>query len=204
MDRRSTLKWVLAASASMPFAPQFGFAKNNHAVKRPAVGYGTDPDLLKVHVPGDVWPLTLNQSQRNTTRALCEVVVPGSGAVNVVDFIDEWISAPYPVQRKDRTMIVGGLAWVEAEALRRFGKPFERLDAAQYRALCDDVCSLPDAKPAFTEAARFFARFRDLTAGGYYSSAAGRQDLGYIGNTPTVTFAPPPPELLRKLGLEPS
>jgi hypothetical protein len=40
-----------------------------------------------------------------------------------------------------------------------------------------------------------------LTAGGYYSTVAGRKDLQYIGNVPLTTFAGPPLALLQKLGL---
>jgi hypothetical protein len=42
-----------------------------------------------------------------------------------------------------------------------------------------------------------------LTAGGYYSTAAGRKDLQYIGNVPLKSFEGPPLELLQKLGLSP-
>ena len=51
------------------------------------------------------------------------------------------------------------------------------------------------------EAALFFARYRDLTAAGFYSAPVGRKDLGYIGNVPLKSFDGPPPELLRKLNL---
>ena len=60
---------------------------------------------------------------------------------------------------------------------------------------------VPQAKPEFLEAARFFARFRDLTTGGFYSSPQGRADLRYIGNTPLPRFDGPPLEVLKKVGL---
>jgi len=69
--------------------------------------------------------------------------------------------------------------------------------------ICDDICFEQNAKPAFAQAAKFFTRYRDLTAGGYYSSAAGRKDLQYIGNVPLKSFDGPPLALLQKLGLGP-
>ena len=51
------------------------------------------------------------------------------------------------------------------------------------------------------DAARFFALYRDLTAGAFYSSPAGRKDLRYIGNVPLASFDGPPPALLETLGL---
>ncbi|HYP15660.1 MAG TPA: hypothetical protein VEQ65_00505, partial [Opitutus sp.] len=58
-----------------------------------------------------------------------------------------------------------------------------------------------NAKPEFKQPAAFFARFRDLTAGGFYTTPQGMKDLGYIGNVPLPSFDGPPPELLKKLGL---
>src|SRR5205814_8086851 len=51
------------------------------------------------------------------------------------------------------------------------------------------------------DAARSFALYRDLTAGGFHSTPVGRKDLGYIGNVPLARFDGPPPELLKKLNL---
>jgi hypothetical protein len=51
------------------------------------------------------------------------------------------------------------------------------------------------------DAARFFALFRDLTAGGFYTTPVGRNDLSYVGNVPLTRFDGPDAELLRKLGL---
>jgi hypothetical protein len=45
------------------------------------------------------------------------------------------------------------------------------------------------------------ARYRDLTAGGFYTTPAGRKDLEYIGNVPLTRFDGPPPALLGALGL---
>jgi hypothetical protein len=75
------------------------------------------------------------------------------------------------------------------------------LSPAQKAAICDDICYLPRAKPAFQEAAKFFATFRDLTAGGFYTTPAGSKDLRYIGNVALERFDGPPAEVLRKVGL---
>jgi len=121
--------------------------------------------------------------------------------VGVVDFLDEWISAPYPAQVADRGIVLPGLAWIDGESARRFGRAFAELDAAQQASIGDDICHAATAKPEFREAARFFATYRDLTAGGFYTTPQGRQDLRYVGNMPLATFDGPPPEVLRKVGL---
>ena len=97
--------------------------------------------------------------------------------------------------------MLGGFAWLDSEAARRFEKAFVELDSAARHAICDDICDEFRAEIALRDAARFFALYRDLTAGGFYSSPAGRKDLQYIGNVPLVNFDGPPPELLKSLGL---
>jgi hypothetical protein len=210
MDRRETIKWMLAAAASVPLLNQRATSADVPAgVAEDAHGYGTDPDLTKNYLPGDLWPLLLTPAQRRTASALCDVIIPqdasspAASAVGVVDFIAEWVSAPYPIQERDRPLILQGLTWIDTEAGRRFARDFAAASSAQQRSICDDICLEQKAKPVFAEAAKFFARYRDLTAGGFYSTRAGRQDLQYIGNVPLASFDGPPLALLHKLGLTP-
>jgi Gluconate 2-dehydrogenase subunit 3 len=95
------------------------------------------------------------------------------------------------------------LAWMDAEALLRFEKYFAELTESQQHAICDDICYEPNALPKFARAAGFFARYRDLTVGAFYSTPPGWKDIGYIGNVPLTKFEGPPAELLQKLGLGP-
>ena len=218
MDRRTSIKWVLGAAVALPLVdPPFAAgavqgagptgAGDAAAGSATAKGYGTDPDLLKAYRPGDAWPLTLTAAQRRTTGVLCDIIIPqdahspSASSVGVVDFLDEWISAPYPAHRLDRKLMLDGLAWLEAHSAERFGKPFTDLTAERQAAICDDICYLPKAAPQYRQAAVFFARFRDLTAGGFYTTPLGRTDIGFVGNVPRATFDGPPLEVLRKVGL---
>jgi hypothetical protein len=202
LDRRTAIKWMLAASAGAALARR-GAGASTPAEK----GYGRDPVLNKTYAPGDCWPLTFTTHQRRTAAALCAVIIPAEDAapsaadLKVHDFIDEWISAPYPEQVETRQPILDGLAWIDTEAQRRFGRDFAVLDADQSAAICRDICHAPEAKPEFAAAAAFFALFRDLTAGGFYSTPAGMKDIGYVGNMPLIEFKGPPPEVLKHLGL---
>jgi hypothetical protein len=208
MDRRATIKWMFAAAATAP-SLQFSFAGDAAARDVPAnqKGYGTDPDLMKEWKPGGPWPLTLSAAARLTTAALCDLIIPAddhspaASSVGVVDFIDEWISAPYPQQRGDREIVLPGLIWIEAEALRRCGKTFVAADPAQKAAIADDICSANKAASQFQAAAKFFAKFRDLTAGGFYTTPVGWKDLGYVGNVSLEKFDGPPLEAMKKAGV---
>ena len=204
LDRRTAIKWMMAAAATVALIDRLPLGA------APAVGpagYGTDPDLTKPYHPGDYWPLTFTAEQRRTATALCDVIIPAdatspaASAVGVPDFIDEWISAPYPTQVRDRAVVLEGLAWMDNEARRRFGRSFADLDVPRQRTICDDICYAPEAGAAFKTAAGFFNRYRDLTSGGFYTTPVGMKDIGYVGNVPTPTFAGPPPEALKHLGL---
>jgi hypothetical protein len=205
IDRRTAIKWMATAAAAVAIMDQANFAAD--ATKAPGIGYGSDPDLLKTYKPGDLWPLTFNDTQRRAATALCDVIIPADNVspapskLGVPDFIDEWISAPYPGHDNDKKTVVEGLAWLDAESQKRFNNDFADLVLRQKTAVCDDICSFGKAKPEFKKAAGFFRKFRDLTAGGFYSTPEGMKDIGYVGNVPLATFDGPPPEVLKKLGL---
>ena len=210
MDRRQAIKWMMTAAATGVLLERDAFgATANQAAKsgsQAATGYGSDPDLLKTYKPGELWPLTFNDTQRATAATLCDIIIPaddkgpGAKALRVHEFIDEWISAPYPGHADDRKLVVEGIEWIEAESRKRFQNGFVNLVTRQRNAICDDICFRPKAKPEFSQAARFFSRYRDLTAGGYYSTPEGMKDIGYTGNIPMEKFAVPT-EVLKKLGL---
>jgi hypothetical protein len=202
MDRRTSIKWVLAASAAWPLSAQHAARADSAPTAR---GYGTDPNLLAVYHPGELWPLTFTAAQRRLAGILADIIIPAdehspsASSVGVVEFIDEWVSAPYPASQRDRPVVLGGFMWLNDEAARRFGKGFSDLAATEQRGICDDICYESSSK--WRDAARFFALYRDLTAGGFYTTPVGRKDLGYIGNVPLAGFDGPPPELLKKLNL---
>jgi hypothetical protein len=216
MDRRTTIKWVMSASTAWPL---IGSARDDsvradsaRADSAPSAmpaarGYGTDPTLTRNYMPGELWPLTLTAAQRRLAGILADIIIPAddhspsASAVGVVEFIDEWVSAPYPANLKDRRIVLGGFTWLDAEAARRFGKAFSELDSAGQHRICDDICDESRTAASRRAAARFFSRYRDLTAGGFYSTPAGRKDLNYIGNVPFAGNDGPPPALLKTLNL---
>ena len=68
MDRRRAVQWMLSAvaAASAVGVPSTSFGDASVTRHIPvAKGYGTDPDLVKLYKPGDLWPLTLTETQRS-------------------------------------------------------------------------------------------------------------------------------------------
>lgn len=201
MDRRESIKWMLAATATVSALNHASFG----AVPVTSLSIGTDPNLVYPVVP---WSRTLTPEQLRIVSALCDVIIPedshspSASAVGVPDFLDEWVSAPYPEQQSDREQIFEGLAWLNSESKRRYDREFAQLSVPQKHELCDEICSLPKAKPELQKAALFFAKFRNLTAGGFYTTKEGMKDIQYIGNTPLQAFRGPPPEVLAHLKLD--
>ncbi len=207
MDRRAAIQWMLTAAASTALSDTAVLAADGAAKPVAAKGYGPDPVMVKNYLPGDVWPLTLTETQRSTARALCDVIIPaddqspGASAVGVPDFIDEWISSPYPAQAGDRRTVLEGLKWIDGEAQRRFGKRFAGLTIDEQTAICADLANPAKGDAGYKRMAPFFKRYRDLTAGGYYTTPEGMKAIGYVGNVPSSSFEGPPLEALKHVGL---
>lgn len=210
-DRRETLSWLLRALA-LGAAPIPAVDAAGASLRRPASerrpeagsaagqGYGRDPNLLHPHV---TWPLTFTASQKGAVARLADVFLPEHGAtpaasvLGVPDFIDEWVSAPYPQQREDRAILLEGLADLERHA----GAPVHALDVKAAEDLVEGLQRRAAAGGA--SEARFFKRFRRICLIGYYTTPTGVAELGYIGYQPSARFAGPPPQVLARLGIEP-
>jgi len=216
MDRRHALKIMAIAAATPALAscePEDGATAGEGGAAAPAPvsnpkakGNAWDPDLVNPSVP---WDRTLTPDELESLASLCDVIMPAderspaASTLGAQDFIDEWVSAPYDGNRRDEVVVRGGLLWMDQEAASRFGegKRFRDLTQEQKEAICDDICYAEDAQEGFEAAARFFAKVRDLTATAVWTTEEGMRDLQYIGNTPLAAWGPPPPEVLRHLGL---
>ena len=196
LTRRDALKRVIGLSVALSALDLPAFAQTG------ARGIGTDPNLLKKEIP---WPRVLTDAEKRTVAALADLIIPAdehgpaASAVGVPDFIDEWVSAPYEQQERDLKTIRAGLAWIDGEAGRRFGKGFAGTAPEQQTAILDDI--VKEGTEARKQAHAFFTLFRDRAAGGYYSTPEGWKAIGYVGNVPMVEFPGPPPEVMKHLGL---
>jgi hypothetical protein len=207
VDRRTTLRWFVAAAAAGQLAACGEQAKGLSwpevtAIK--AKGIGKDPVLDPAVVP---WPLTLSRAELLAAAALADVILPAEGeapsasAVGVPAFIDEWVSAPYPSQHADRQLIIPGLAWLDDESRMRNKAPFAVADEAGRKAIVDDIAWSGRVKAGLEKHAQFFGRMRALTLGAYFTSREGWKDIGYLGNTPVASgpYPGPTPEAIEHI-----
>ncbi|QJR80165.1 gluconate 2-dehydrogenase subunit 3 family protein [Alteromonas pelagimontana] len=227
LSRRESLKWmgILAASAALPglaacsdntavAATQAGHWPELSLAPVTAKGYGKDPNLI---IPPETpWPRTLTPAQLTTVAVLSDILVPKDGnvpsasQVNVPDVVDEWVSAPYASQQRDRITILSALAWIDDEAELRFQKPFTKLSSAQQTAIIDDIAYENAKTPEqFQRIATAFSRFRSLVLAAFFCSPEGTKDIGYLGNVAIAGDYPGPTEeakqhldkMLQELGL---
>ncbi|WP_286233540.1 gluconate 2-dehydrogenase subunit 3 family protein [Thalassotalea sediminis] len=226
LSRRESLKWLGALSASSLIPAGVAFAVETELTKGighwptlklspiTAKGYGKDPNLIIP--PKSPWPKTLTQSQLNLVATLSDILVPREGEVpsgsevGVPDVVDEWVSAPYSRQQRDRTTILSTLLWIGDEAKLRFGKTFNELSSAEQLMIIDDIAYDKNVKnEEFAQIIPAFSRFRSLVLAAFFSSPAGMKDIGYIGNVPIMGDYPGPTkeamvhleQVVKKLGL---
>lgn len=147
-------------------------------------------------------PQFFTPQEWRTVRILADLVIPAddkSGSATdaqAPEFMDFMLNEAS--ETRQRTMR-DGLAWLDAEATRRFDAPFAELQPAQQHAILDDIAWPDRADSAMQDGVRWFNGFRDLTAAGFFSSRIGYADLDYIGNTWETEWHGCPEPALRKL-----
>ena len=138
-----------------------------------------------------------------TVRILVDMIIPrdersGSATeARVPEFMDFTMTDRPRYQQRMRE----GLAWIDAESNRRFGKAFADAGATQREAILNDIAWPSRAPAPMKEGVDFFNGFRDLTASGYWSSEIGVKDLRYMGNVFNPNWNGCPPAALKKLGV---
>jgi hypothetical protein len=217
-SRRAALRLIGAAPLGVGFGLTAAEAllAGEHAAK-----------ALRAAARGQAYkPRFFTAHEWRTVRVLVDLILPadersgGATDAGVPEFMDFLMTDPMEEDRSRearQTAMRGGLAWIDAESRRRFGRTFVECAEAERRALLDDIAYAKDEEEDEDEeetpdprdrrvrlrhGPSFFHSFRDLTASGFWSSRMGVEDLGYVGNTFVAEWKGPPPEVLRKLGLE--
>ncbi len=186
IDRRTALAWigvVGAATAVGAGVVVYGPKMGGERITR---GYGTDPKLAKPEKAP--WSRIMIPAQLQTAAILADFILPASGgapsasSLGVPDFIDEWVSAPYPDQLKDRPVVLNGLNGLSTHVLQA---------GASARAAA--LSALQASKDPVAHA--FWKKFRRLTIGAYYTTPEGFKDIGYIGNVARASDPGPSAEV---------
>lgn len=143
----------------------------------------------------------LNDHEFKTIQALSQWIIPpdekskGGIEAGTAEFIDV-MSAAEP---KLAAVFTGGVAWLDHEMQKRHGKAFLDCTQAQQKAMLDQIAWREKAPAELKPGAAFFALMRSWTVDAFYSSKAGIDDLGYIGNTALAEFNGCPEEVVKQL-----
>jgi hypothetical protein len=196
IDRRSALKIAAAVPLSSSFVLSPSEADQARRVSQTA--------RAAAAANGHAYQrLFFTDHEWETVRTLVDMIIPAderSGSATdagVPEFIDFVVSD----QANRQTPIRGGLRWLDGECHERFAKTFVESSDAERRQVLDDIAWPARARPEFSHGVAFFNSFRDLTAGGFWSSRTGIDDLQYTGNTYVAQWDGCPPAALQKLGV---
>ena len=210
IGRRSALRLIGTAPLALGFSLSAATAETAHANALHALAAGAKGTPYK--------PRFFSAHEWQTVRMLVDLIIPkdarsgsatDAGVPEFMDFVmTDQAEEPRSLEWR-QTAMHGGLAWIDSECRERFGQDFVACTDAQRTQLLDAIAYQKGGDGALDEhgriplrhGAEFFSSFRDLTASGFWSSKLGTEDIGYVGNRPTV-WEGPPAEVLRKLGLQ--
>ncbi|MFQ5571579.1 MAG: gluconate 2-dehydrogenase subunit 3 family protein [Rhodothermales bacterium] len=194
MQRRDSLKLMALASMAA------GFTWVPEDVTRVQKHLGSQ---RADQIDASFAPEFFSEHEWETVRVLVDLIIPaddrsGSAtAAGVPEFMDFMMMDRPTMQVPMR----GGLAWLDYQCQKRFGKAFMACDYNQRMAMLDEIAWPDLAKPELSQGVAFFNSFRDLTASGFWSSKMGIEDLQYIGNTVVPEWNGCPSEVLERLGV---
>lgn len=131
---------------------------------------------------------------------LCDTIIPkdevSGGAVEAgaPEFIDLLTSENEEFQ----AVLGGGLMWLDNFCFDRYEHAFLGCTPAEQKEVLDLIAYRKNVRidPSLSQGVAFFAKLRNMTCDGFYTSKIGIEDLKYIGNTALAEFpgCPPVPE----------
>ena len=141
---------------------------------------------------GKYAPKYFPQHQYLTLVALCDAIIPrdnvSGGAVEAgaPEFIDLLTS-----ENEDFQLIFGGgMMWLDNFCTDRYEHAFLSCSPEQRKEALDLIAFRKNAVSdvSLTQGVAFFAKLRNMTCDGFYTSKIGIEDLKYIGNTAVAEF----------------
>lgn len=201
LNRRRVLQIIAAGSAATLMDAGALMAAS---MPPRAKGYGPDVDMNNPQV---TWNKVLTEGQLTTLTLVGDIIIPAdeqspaASALDIADFVNEWVSAPYPTQQADKDIILGGLKWLDQQAGKQQTRYFRQLATENQLAIFDHLARSVETGTAQEDQQTFFERLVYLFVGGFYTTKEGMQDIGYIGNVPMAKFEGPSTELLKYLGV---
>lgn len=200
-NRRRVLQLMAISGASAAYLQSYPMAADAQTTSK---GYGQDVD---VNNPIVTWEKTLSSNELKNLDVIGDLIIPAddkspsASRLNITDFINEWVSAPYPTQEEDRKTILSGLDRLNKKANQEDQRYFHLIAAERQVKIFDDLAKSVENGSASDADQKFFDRAVFLYVGGYYTTDEGMADIGYVGNVPIETFDGPPEEIKKLIGV---
>ena len=205
MDRRKSLKVMILGSVSAGILLDACKSPENGKLLKEAVldEAGIPRMMEETKHFNEVTSYTyFTDEEMKTITLLADIIIPkddvsGSASdAKVPEFI-EFIVKDMP---EHQLPMRGGLRWLDMQCLNRFDHSFVDCNREQQMEVVDEIAWPARAKEDMRPGVKFFSLMRNLTASGFYTTAIGVKDIGYLGNTPTV-WTGVPDEVLKQYGL---
>lgn len=192
MNRRDSLKALgLLAAGTGVLAASCGQDKNKNTAKTaadlseklPGVQDFEHERNLKLQAEK-----FFSEHEMATVTVLVDYIIPkdefsGSASeAGVPDFI-EFIVKDMPDYK---IPLRGGLKWIDVRCQKKYGQAFIMCKPNEQTTLLDEIAFPSKSTPEVEQGVNFFKTLRNLTASGFYTSKIGIDDLGYVGNKPSV------------------
>jgi len=177
--RRELLETIAAAALAGPLSAQQARHVHQEAARDTAASGGAyHPKALTAH-------------EFRSLQRLCELIVPGASKGGAAEFIDLLAS-----QNPEMAAIyTGGLAWLDHYMQRTVKTAFMEAGPGDQTALLDQIAYQRNSTAELSAGIRFFGWARRMTVDAYYTSAAGIEELGYLGNKAVTDFRVPQPAI---------
>ena len=202
MDRRKSLKLIATGVVAVPAVITGCNTENKKKPEsaEPTFSLERSPEELKHEKELLAKGKFFTDHEMATITVLADIIIPkddvsGSASDAKVPAFIDFIVQDMP---DHQVPMRGGLRWLDMQCLKRYEKTFADCNHQQQIEMIDDI-AYPEieyndekgnklkkgkVKPGMEPGVAFFNRMRNLTATGFYTSAIGVKDIGYIGNTP--------------------
>ncbi len=193
MDRRKSIKTLIVGGVSVGVLAE---ACTTGEEKKDVLKEGTKASETagtinrlpeeKAHYEKVIAEKFFTPEEITTITILGDIIIPkddisGSASdAKVPDFI-EFIVKDMP---EHQIPMRGGLRWTDMQCLNRFGKPFKDCTNTQQIELVNDIAYPKKARKEMLQGVHFFNLMRNLVSTGFYTTAIGWKDVGYMGNVP--------------------
>ena len=138
-------------------------------------------------------PKFFNEHEYKTLEKLADLIIPadehspGALAAGAPEFID-FLSSQSPELAEIYT---GGLAWLDHQMNKTYSATFVAAAPDQQTSMLDLIAYRKNDSPELGPGIQFFNWVRNMTVDAFYTSKAGMDDLGYMGNSAMSEFHVP-------------